>query len=70
MTLEKELMELLNRHSVENASNTPDFILVHFLMTCLVAWNQNTRQRDLWFAARLDDSQEKKNEVQKETSRN
>ena len=49
MDLEKELAELLNRHSQENASNTPDFILARYLMACLAAWNTTAHARDLWY---------------------
>lgn len=31
----KNLENILNRHSVENASNTPDFILAKYLMECM-----------------------------------
>lgn len=48
-SLEKELSELLNRHSAENRSNTPDFILAGFLTGCLVSWHQSTRRRDDWW---------------------
>jgi hypothetical protein len=44
--LEQELAELLNRHSRENASNTPDFILAQFLLGCLGAFEQATQQRE------------------------
>ena len=45
----KELVALLNKHSVENGSDTPDFMLADFLVDCLVAWNRQTRQRDKWY---------------------
>ena len=35
----KELSELINRNSMENASNTPDFILAEYLVNCLMAFN-------------------------------
>lgn len=43
-----ELTGLINRLSVENGSNTPDFILARFLGSCLEAWNQATNKRDAW----------------------
>ncbi len=46
--LEAELSRLLNQHSAENASNTPDFILAQFLMACLAAWNTGVQQRETW----------------------
>lgn len=51
--LETELKELLNRHSAETASGTPDFILAHYLINCLKAYAQAVRQRDSWFSVRF-----------------
>ncbi len=45
----KELQRLLNRHSMENASNTPDFILAQFLTGCLAAWDMGVQQRETWY---------------------
>lgn len=36
--LVKELESLINRFSVENRSNTPDFILAEYLVSCLFAY--------------------------------
>lgn len=35
----KELAELLNRHSADASSNTPDFILANYLTACLDAFD-------------------------------
>jgi hypothetical protein len=43
-----ELTGLLNRHSMENASNTPDFLLANFLLDCYTAWNIAVKSRDDW----------------------
>ena len=45
----KELEHLINRHSVENDSDTPDFILASYMMSCLSAWNTHIQQRDGWY---------------------
>ena len=45
---EKELSNLINKHSREDASNTPDFILAKFLTECLYAWNGATQKRENW----------------------
>jgi hypothetical protein len=45
----KELTDLINHHSLENASNTPDFILAKYLADCLSAFNQATRERSDWY---------------------
>lgn len=46
--LEHELAALLNRHSLEGRSDTPDFILAQYLIGCLHAWNAATLARDQW----------------------
>ena len=48
-TFEKELRQLLNKYSAENASNTPDFVLAHFVMASLNAFNETTLKRDTWW---------------------
>lgn len=45
---EKELRELVNRRSLENASSTPDYILARFLSRCLEAWDECSREREKW----------------------
>ena len=47
--LERELQRLLNQHSAENASNTPDFILAQYLLSCLKAWNAGVQKRENWY---------------------
>lgn len=51
--LEQAIRECLNRYSAENASNTPDFILAQYLMSCLNAWNVATVARDKWYGVDL-----------------
>lgn len=48
MTFEHEIEAAINRHSQENASNTPDFILAQYLLACLAAWNTAVQQRENW----------------------
>ena len=45
----KELREVINRHSSENGSNTPDFILSGFLEDCLNAFDCAVKQRESWY---------------------
>ncbi len=52
--LADEIRETLNRHSRENASNTPDFILATYLIECLVAFEHATMQRDDWYGDRKE----------------
>jgi len=44
----KELMSLINAHSKETDSDTPDYILADYLVSCLEAFNKTTNARDLW----------------------
>lgn len=46
---QSELASLLNRHSEENGSNTPDFILARYLTDCLEVWNATTKAREAWY---------------------
>lgn len=49
LTLSEELMQLLNRHSAEGVSNTPDFVLAEYLMTSLRAVEDAIKTRDSWY---------------------
>lgn len=42
---EKELTSLINRYSLENDSNTPDFVLASYLTDCLIVWNTHVKKR-------------------------
>lgn len=46
---EKELEQLINYHSLENASNTPDFILARYLRLQLDIFDRTIRRRDHWY---------------------
>lgn len=48
-TFEKELQHLINRNSIENGSNTPDFILAQYLQGCLNAFTTAIQQRETWY---------------------
>lgn len=49
MVFETELESLINRHCIENESNTPDFVLALYIRGCLDAFNQAVKQRELWY---------------------
>jgi hypothetical protein len=51
--LRDELRALLNRHSRENLSDTPDHILAQYLLDSLAAFEAATRARDLWYQPRV-----------------
>lgn len=44
-----ELSSLVNRYSLENESNTPDFILAQFLRDAMKAYGAALTLRDRWF---------------------
>jgi hypothetical protein len=49
MPFREELAQLINHHSRENGSNTPDYVLAHFLANCLEAFDGAVRTRDGWY---------------------
>lgn len=51
--LEGDLQALLNSYSLENKSNTPDFILAQYLLDCLEAYDRAIVHRAEWYG-RID----------------
>jgi len=47
---EKDIAEVINRHSEESGSNTPDFILARYLSDCLESYNRAVKWRALWYS--------------------
>ena len=47
-TLLEDIRDAINRHSAENASNTPDFILAQYLERCLTAFDAAVKEREWW----------------------
>ena len=43
------LEHIINCHSIENGSNTPDFMLAEFMRKCLEAFNGAVQARDRWY---------------------
>jgi hypothetical protein len=43
-----DLTKLVNRHSKENGSNTPDYILAEYLERCLNNFDLTVAARDRW----------------------
>jgi len=46
MTFQKELEQLINKHSIENGSDTPDFILAEYMSSCLKAYGRAVQARE------------------------
>ena len=58
-----ELEALINAHSMENGSDTPDYVLAQFLTECLRAFDASVvaRQKSkdtLWWGPKGDDALE------------
>lgn len=45
----RELQTLINKHSAENGSDTPDFILAEYLSRCLATFNVIVKAREKWY---------------------
>jgi hypothetical protein len=66
-----DLESLINRHSLENDSNTPDFILASHLKKSLDSLNKTIQLRDDWYKMKpepgrymsMDDCREKSAQV-------
>lgn len=49
MDFRKKLQKLINEESMENSSNTPDFILASYLCNCLQAFDLAVTERAGWY---------------------
>lgn len=47
--LRKDIEEAINNHSLENNSNTPDFILAEYLTDCLETFDKAINKRENWY---------------------
>lgn len=45
------LSTLINAHSLENGSDTSDFILAEYLTDCLAAFDKAVRRRTEWYSS-------------------
>lgn len=50
----RDLEKLVNYHSMENGSDTPDFMLAEYLTNCLTAFNAAVMQRETWYGKPSD----------------
>jgi transcriptional regulator with XRE-family HTH domain len=48
-TFRESLQQLINFHSLENGSNTPDGILAGYLHRCLLNFDETLQQREAWY---------------------
>jgi len=49
-----DLEQLINRHSLENGSDTPDYILAAYLTNCLVNFEEALKARSAWYERCLE----------------
>jgi hypothetical protein len=45
----KDLERLINKHCLENTSNTPDWILAQHMLAALETFNATTNAREDWY---------------------
>lgn len=45
----RAIAHTINCHSMENESDTPDWLLAEYLAHCFDAWNTVVRARDKWY---------------------
>ncbi len=45
----KEIESVINKHSQENVSNTPDFILATYILGCLNAFDTAVLKREAYY---------------------
>ena len=50
----RELAKVININSMENPSNTPDFILAEYLYYCWESFNWASNKRESWYGKRLE----------------
>lgn len=48
-TFQSELRDIINRYSMENGSDTPDYLLAAYLGRCLDNWNETVTERERWY---------------------
>ena len=54
------LLKLLNRHSAENGSDTPDYILADYLVGCLDAYNDTLCRREEWYGRKVGEDRKRR----------
>ncbi len=54
MSFKEALRQLINENSLENMSDTPDYVLANYMMDCLNAFNKAVNERDKACAKVID----------------
>lgn len=50
----KELIKLINKYSLENDANTPDFIIADCMISSYLTMNEINFKRDEWYGVHLE----------------
>ncbi len=53
ISFQQKLTEIINCESMENVSDTPDFILAEYLSDCLETWNRSVKAREKWYGRQV-----------------
>jgi hypothetical protein len=49
-----DLCRIINRHSLDCRSNTPDFILADYLVDCLLSYEKIHEKNEKWYGKKLE----------------
>lgn len=60
---ERDIMAVVNRHSMENMSGTPDFVLAVYLNNCLAAYSLAVAERETWYGRGVNNRSPRINEA-------
>ena len=55
--LERDFSDVINKHCLENLSNTPDFILARFLISSIINFSTTSKSREKWYGKFLSIAQ-------------
>lgn len=53
--LKKEIEQSINKYSLENYSDTPDFILAQYLVDCLKTFEKSVIAREVWHGRKKEE---------------
>ena len=54
----KDIEQLINKYSIENNTNTPDFILAEYLVDSLKTFDKIIQKREKWYGREINLSKE------------
>lgn len=51
--IEKEITKIFNKHGLDTITDTPDYILADYVMTCLYAFLKAKGDIEKWFGKKI-----------------